>query len=167
MHNTHAIEGITLASFAFQENSHILSLFTKEHGRVKCVTKGTKKLPLRGLGPLLGVEMQVIVSDKELWKCRECIVTTSYPNLRTSLEALRYAAEISQLLDRLLPLHHPVAHLYSLFGNFLSEMPLFEKPHVAACTFLEKFLIIEGMLEKETSPEKMDLGHYQKLIRML
>ncbi len=167
MHNTHALEGITLASFAFQENSHILSVFSKEYGRIKCVVKGTKKMPIRGLGPLLGVEMQVIVSDKELWKCPECIVTTSYPHLRKTLEALRYGAEISLLLDRLLPLHHPVPNLYGLFSSFLSDMPSFEKPCVAACTFLEKFLVAEGMLEKETGPENMDLGYYQKLIRII
>ena len=164
MHNTQAIEGVTLASFAFQENAHILSIFSKEHGRIKCVTKSYKKALTRGYCPLLGVEMQVIVSEKELWKCKECIVTTSYPSLRRSLSTLRHVAEITDLLNRLLPLHHALPELYSLYSQFLAEAANQEPAYHAACLFLEKFLIIEGMLDKERG--STDLGYYNQLIQI-
>lgn len=177
MHTTQAIEGITLASFAFQESSHILSVFTKEHGRIKCVAKSGRKAQMRGLCPLLGVELLVIPSEKELWKCTECQVATSYPSLRTSLEHLRFAAQITDLLDKFLPLHHPVEHLYILYSQFLANMPTFAKPHVAACMFLEKLLVLEGMLEggsrldmasfTEPFEGTLDQGYYQKLLYMI
>lgn len=177
MHTTQAIEGITLATFAFQESSHILSVFTKELGRIKCVTKSFRKNQLRGLCPLLGVELQVIPSDKELWKCKECVVATSYPSLRTSLEHLQYAAQITNLLDKLLPLQHPVEHIYVLYEQFLIHLPNFSKPHVAACLFLEKYLVMEGMLESGsaldlasfTAPYEgnVDVGYYQKLLHVI
>ncbi len=177
MHNTQAVEGITLASFSFQENSHILSVFSKEHGRIKCVAKSSRKSHLRGFCPLLGVEMQVIPSDKELWKCRECLVTTSYPSLRLSLEHIRYAAQVTDLLNKILPLQHPVEQLYELYDKFLFTMPNFKKPHVAACIFLEKFLVIEGMLEAGSPLDKcsfenpleeaVELGYYNKLVHLV
>ena len=171
MHTTQAVEGITLASFAFQESSHILSVFTPDHGRIKCVTKSFKKNTTRGLGPLLGVELQVIISDKELWKCRECHVTTSYPTLRLSLEHLRYAAQITDLLDKLLPLHHPVPHIFSFYNDFLLHLPSYIKPHTAACVFLEKYLVAEGMLETASLDPSydniVDLGYYHKLLHLI
>ncbi len=177
MHTTQALEGVTLASFAFQENSHIISVFTKEHGRIKCVTKSYRKSNVRGLCPLLGVEIQVIVSDKELWKCKECHVNTSYPNLRLSLDHLRFSAQVTDLLDKLLPLHHPVPQIYELYKQFLVNLPHFEQPHVAACIFLENFLVNEGMLEAssavlkgsltESYEAQIDLGYYHKLVHTL
>ncbi len=170
--HTHAIEGITLSSFRFQEQAHILSVFSKEHGRIKCVTKSTRKSQNRGLGPLLLVEMQVVISENELWKSRECHVATSFPLLRSSLDHLRYASQITDLLDKLLPLHHPVPHLYILYSQFLTNLANSKYPHVPACIFLEKFLVLEGMLEKESDigaidPEKVPLGYYQKLIHSI
>lgn len=177
MHTTQAIEGITLASFAFQESSHILSVFTKQHGRIKCVTKGGKKAQMRGLCPLLGVELLVVPSEKELWKCTECQVATSYPSLRTSLSHLQFAAQVTDLLDKLLPLHHPVGNLYILYSQFLANIQSFEKPHIAACIFLEKLLVAEGMLEggskldmasfTEPFEGTIDPGYYQKLLYMI
>ncbi|MBS0637537.1 MAG: DNA repair protein RecO [Verrucomicrobia bacterium] len=164
---TQAVEGITLSSLAFQENSHIISVFSKEHGRIKCITKSSRKSTVRGLGPLLGLEMQVMVSDKELWKCQECQVTRSYPQLRSSLTHLRFAAQITDLLDKLLPLHHPVGNLYVLYCQFLDTLGTQSHPHIAASIFLEKLLIAEGMLEKECDAGSIDLGYYHKLLHMI
>lgn len=136
------------------------------------MAKSSKKSQGRGLSPLLGVEMQVIISDKELWKCKECHVATSYPQLRSTLSALRYASQVTDLLDKLLPLHHPVPHLYTLYSKFLADLGPSTHPHVTACIFLEKFLICEGMLEKESGietadPENVPLGYYQKLLHLI
>lgn len=177
MHTTQAIEGITLASVAFQESSHILSVLTPQHGRIKCVTKSARKSQARGLGPLLAVEMQVIPSEKELWKCTQCDVATSYPFLRLSLNHLRYAAQVTDLLDKLLPLHHPVPHLYALYSQYLANLPNIAEPHIAACMFLEKLLVLEGMLEggstldmatfTEPFEGTVDQGYYQKLLYLV
>ncbi len=164
MQKTEAVVGITLASFPFQENAHILSIFSKEHGKIKCVTKSYSKSKARGFSPLLGVEMVVIPSDKELWKCKECIVTTSYQALRLSLTHLRFAAEVTDLINRLLPLQHPVPELYALYSQFLADIAHMEPAHSAACIFLEKLLITEGMLDKERGLS--DLGYYTELVHI-
>ena len=173
--DTHAVEGITLTSFAFQETSHIISLLTKEHGRIKCVTKSYRKTQVRSISPLLGVELLVIPSEKELWKCKEYIVRTSYPHLRTSLKHLRIAAEITNFLDKFLPLHHQVLHLYTLYSDFLAHLPHFIHPHVAATCFLEKLMVHEGMLKEasmkgsfsEYYQKNSDIGYYHKLGRQV
>ena len=137
-----AIEGVILTTTAFEETAHILTLFSKEYGRVKCVTKHAT----RGLSPLLGVEALVTVGEKELWKCRECRPTSSYPRLRLQLQALRVAAKISMHLASMLPLHLPLPEIYAHFLDFLEWVPCFEKPHIAAVIFLGKFCINEGIL---------------------
>ncbi len=164
MQKTEAIEGITLASFAFQENAHILSIFSKEHGKIKCVCKSYSKSKARGFSPLLGVEMVVIPSDKELWKSKECTVTTSYQALRLSLAHLRFAAEVTDLINRILPLHHPVPELYALYSKFLQEAAESNPAHESACRFLERFLFVEGMLDKERG--FFDLGYYTQLVHI-
>jgi len=174
---TEAITGITLATSTFEETAHILSVFSKEHGRIKCVHKSFRKASVRGLSSLLAVEMTVCPSDKELWKCQDVTVVTSYPALRLKLDRLRHAAEVTDLIDKLLPLHLAVPHIYELYAAFMHHLPHFAAPDVAASLFLEKFYASEGMLEgqprflekqfEECYSEKSDLGRYQKLIHSI
>lgn len=169
-----AITGVTLASFAFEETAHILSILSKEHGRIKCVHKSSKKASVRGLSSLLGVEMTVCPSEKELWKCQEVLVVTSYPHLRLKLDRLRYAAEVTDLLDKLLPLQLPVPFIHDLYLAYLHHLPQFAAPDVASSLFLEKFYVSEGMLERKSAyvelpfaacyQEKSDPARYHRLL---
>lgn len=138
------IEGIILSAIPFEETSYILNLFSSQWGRVKLVTKQPNRKHLQSYSPLLAIEALVIPSDKELWKCRDCHVTNSYPKLRRRLESLYQGASISDLLAKVLPLHLPIPAVYALFSSFLENLPLFAHAHVASIAFLTQFCIHEG-----------------------
>jgi DNA repair protein RecO (recombination protein O) len=155
-----AIEGIILSSIPFEETSSIINLFSKEFGRIKVVIKQSSRKRLQSYSQLLGVELLVITSEKELWKGRECEVTRSFPQLRMRLDRLQSAALLADLLAKILPLMLPLAPIYVLFSQVLEQMPHFTHPHVAAAAFLAKFCMQEGL-----SPiEVLDTEEMQKYL---
>jgi DNA repair protein RecO len=143
-----AIEAITLKTTPFEERSYILSLFSKEYGRISCVVKSKKSSSHTSFSPLLRVEAEVCVTDKELWKCPRCEVTNSYPKLRLHLEQLRQAVSMTQFLSYALPLHAPEPELYETLDAYLTHLPLFTQPHVATTAFIAKFCALQGLLGK-------------------
>jgi DNA repair protein RecO (recombination protein O) len=158
-----AVEGIILSAIPFEETSSIVNLFSKELGRIKIVIKQSSRKRLQSYSQLLAVEAVVIQSDKELWKCRECDVVRSYPQLRTSLDRLQTAAHSADLLAKLLPLCLPLAPIYALFSEFLEQMPHFTSPHVALAAFLVKFCVHEGLFPSEELKTPQEINEYMLL----
>ncbi len=142
-----AVHGTILAAFPFEE-SYIIDLFSKEYGRIKFVAKTTKAKML-GYGPLLEIEASVVPSEKEFWKCRDCVICTSHPQLRSKLLHLQQAARLCKLLTKIIPLHAPLPDVYLLFDELLKELPSFLSAHVGTLAFLAKFCRHEGWLPHE------------------
>ncbi|MBS0655474.1 MAG: recombination protein O N-terminal domain-containing protein, partial [Verrucomicrobia bacterium] len=147
----------------FEETSSIVNLFSKELGRIKIVIKQSGRKRLQSYSQLLGVEAVVIQSDKELWKCRDCVIVRSYPHLRTSLDRLQTAAHSAALLAKLLPLCLPLAPIYALFLEFLEQIPHFTYPHVALAAFLAKFCVHEGLFPSEELKTPQEMSEYMLL----
>jgi DNA repair protein RecO len=138
----HAAEGIVLSSLPYEE-SFIVDVFTKEYGRVKFVAKKQKKLI--ALSPLLAVELVLIPSLKSFWKCKEVLVRTSFPKLRTARTLLEQAAFAVKLLTSTLPVGEPHEACFLYFREFLDMLPLYRYPETATCVFLSKFCHLEGL----------------------
>lgn len=162
MHPTSAIEAIILKATPFEERSFILSLFSKEYGRISCVVK-SKKSSHTSFSPLLRVEAEVCVSHKALWKCARCEVTNSYPNLRLKLPTLKNAVATTQFLSYTLPLHAEQAELYDLLQQYFIYLPFFKEPHVATTAFMAKFCLLEGLLGKSYPLNHEELDVCQSL----
>jgi DNA repair protein RecO len=141
-----AIEAIILKAVPFEEQTQILTLFSKEYGKISLVLKKQKKTNREGLGPLLLVEAEVMVSEKELWKTKNYDVINSFPRLRQRLDTLRHAAASTQFLAKILPLHAPAPTLYRYFHEYLTHLSNFTDPQVATTCFLAKLCALEGVL---------------------
>lgn len=141
-----AIEAITLKVVPFEEHSHIITLFSKEHGKICIAAKKQKKIRREGFSPLLLVEAEVHVSEKPVWKSFSCEVINSFPRLRMTLETLRHAAGAAQFLAHALPLHAASDILYEQFYEYLKTVTFFDMPHVASTAFLAKYCALEGIL---------------------
>lgn len=139
-----ALEAIILKVVPFEEHSHIVTLFSKEYGKVTLITKRGQKT--KGLSPLLLVEAEAHVSEKEIWKAHHFEVINSFPQLRLKLDILRHAAGACQFLAHTLPIHAKSLELYSHFLEFLQKLSFFTLPHVASSALLAKFCLLEGLL---------------------
>lgn len=141
-----AISAIVIKAIAFEEQTHILTLFSKERGKIALAIKQPKRAKRQGFSPLLAVEAIVVPSEKDVWKCFSCEVTNSFPRLRMNLEVLRYAVGTTHILAQALPMHAPSDALYDEYISFLSLIPAFTHPHVAATAFMAKLCLHEGIL---------------------
>lgn len=141
-----AVEAITLKVVPFQEHSHIITLFSKQHGKICIACKKQKKIKREGFSPLLLVEAEVLMSEKQVWKSFSFEVIHSFARLRTNLETLRHAAGAAQFLANTLPMHAGVDELYNDFHDYLKTLSFFDMPHVASTAFLAKYCALEGVL---------------------
>lgn len=141
-----AITGIILKSVPYEEHTHIITVFSKERGKVLLAVRQSKKTKREGFSPLLAVDALVCPAEKEMWKCRNCEITNSFPRLRQNLDTLRYAVGVTQILADTLPFQAEVHELYDSFLLFLRHLPLFHHAHVAAAAFLAKLCVHEGLL---------------------
>ncbi|HXF28513.1 MAG TPA: recombination protein O N-terminal domain-containing protein, partial [Chlamydiales bacterium] len=69
-----ALEGIILKTVRLQETNEILTLFSKEQGIISLIVKRRQQ----SFSPLLKIEAEIMISEKELKKCRHIHVTGSF-----------------------------------------------------------------------------------------
>ena len=76
-----AIQAITLKVTALEEKKQIITAFSKEFGILSFITSHGKQ----GVrcSTLCRIEASVIPSQKELWRCTQFSVLSSYPRLDT------------------------------------------------------------------------------------
>ncbi|HEX7344035.1 MAG TPA: DNA repair protein RecO [bacterium] len=97
-------EAIILGSRKFSESSKIISVFTKDRGRISILVKGgrkgTKKFP-GGLETLNRVEAQIYQkSGRELQNFKAADLVDAYPNLRKDLSLTYTALSLAETVER-------------------------------------------------------------------
>ena len=156
MPNTYKDEGIVLRSTDYQDTEKILTIFTKNEGRVELIVKGLRagQGGKRALcSPLSCSEFVYATGRTEL--CRLIDITSIDPflQLREKLSLLQEAGRMarallaSQMPGKSSPL------LYGLFRSYLSALPSFPAPEVVSSSFLLKLLRHEGILHLSAFPE--------------
>ena len=85
------------------ENDRILTLFTREHGKVAAVAKGARrgKSRLSGATDLFTYSRLLLGTGKNLDVISQCEIAESFPDLRYDLERLARATYFCELLDRM------------------------------------------------------------------
>src|SRR5437868_437748 len=96
-------EAIILRTVPYLETSHVLTLFSREFGIISLLLRSSNKNKARSFSALLKVEVEVMVSEKELWKCRGIEILSSYPQLRANFERLKASAKLLDHLAKVLP----------------------------------------------------------------
>lgn len=122
-----SVEGIILRRRPFRETSLIVTLFTREQGKIKILCKGVRKgktLLAAVFEPLSHVHVvyyEKLRSDIHLMK--EASLIHSFAALKARLEAYGYASYFSELLDTLFESHGKSPEVFDIF---LSAMTLLE-----------------------------------------
>jgi DNA repair protein RecO (recombination protein O) len=111
-------EAIILYNRKFSETSKIISLYTKDRGRVSLLVKGgrkgSKKFP-GGLETLNRVELQYYYKGgRELQNFKSCDLLDSYQALRKDLALTYTALSLAETLERTTLPEDANADLYSV-----------------------------------------------------
>jgi DNA repair protein RecO (recombination protein O) len=95
--------GLVLHRLNLGETDKILTLYTREHGKLSAVAKGARRAGSRlsGATELFTLSRLQLAIGKTLDIVTQCEIQASFPSLRNDLERLARATYFCELLDRL------------------------------------------------------------------
>ncbi|TCT27010.1 DNA replication and repair protein RecO [Melghiribacillus thermohalophilus] len=188
------LNGIVLKTRDYGETHKIITLFTKERGKIGAIARGAKKPRSRMAAvtqPFVYGTYLVQVS-KNLGNLQQGEIIDSFRYIREDIVKTAYAAYLSELTDRLLESHSPDVMLWEQLLHTLErmsdepdvltmmyELKVFERggfaPELSRCVScgssrgIQSFSVIEGgfLCSKCNfhDPDAIDLD--QKLIQIL
>lgn len=117
-------EGIILKRKNYGEADRILTVFTREYGKVRAIAKGIRKVSSRR-APHLEIFMRVgmvLHMGKSLESVSEVIPIEVYEDIRTDLVRVSIAYYLCELVDNLLPERQEHRDVFVLLTNALENV---------------------------------------------
>jgi DNA repair protein RecO (recombination protein O) len=95
--------GLVIHRLNLGETDKILTLYTREHGKLSAVAKGARRASSRlsGATELFTQSRLLLATGKSLDIITQCEIRASFPGLRNDLQRLARATYFCELLDRM------------------------------------------------------------------
>lgn len=140
--------GIILFRQEFREADRMVSLYTREHGRLNARLPGV----LRAAGKLKAISEPFACADYRFYVRRGGTVATItggkinsiFPHIRQDLKRTTLAMHFCELIQRLTPLHQPSEAKYELLLAALTELELGEINSAFAAAFTLRLMTLAG-----------------------
>lgn len=143
---TYKTEGIILKGYNLREADRILTVYTKDHGKLSAVAKGVRRSrsKLRGsTQPLTYVDL-ILYQGKSMDTITQCETKEMFVALREDLHRWAYAVYITELLDAMVPERQPQVKVFAEFLTGLHLVAGLEEPETGALFFTVRFLHLLG-----------------------
>lgn len=117
-------EALILKKYSLPGSDRIVSLFTKELGRVRVVAKGIKKITSRRL-PHIETANLVFVTlsrSKETYYYRDSSLISGFSHIKSNKENIAYVYYLFFILEKILPEEQPEPLVYRTAINFLVDL---------------------------------------------
>lgn len=169
MMRSYRIEGIVIRRKNFGEADRILTLFTKNQGKIKILAKGVRRITSRR-GPNIELFNQVHLSvhkGRTFDILTEAAVLNTYSQIKKNLDLVGLAFHVCEVVDGLCPEHqsHPKVYdlmllvfnelntglVHSFERNLLTELGYLPKEHKE----LDTTLFIEKILERKLKTRRI------------
>ena len=117
------VEGIVLRTIKYSDNSFIIQLFTREHGRISCIAKGLRS-KRSGFAPSFFHPFYILNAEifynpkKEIHPIKEVNLKNSLILLREKPDRIAIAMFLSEVLNKTIRYQNTDKQLY----NFLEDM---------------------------------------------
>lgn len=138
-------EGVVLRRRNLGEADRLVTLLSRDRGKVTAVARGARR-PRSRLGGRLepGVRVRALVAEgRTLDIISQVEVLDAYAALRLDLERMGVAAEVLELADRALADRHPHPEVYRLLLDALGLLRGDSRP-VVALWFAARLLVLTG-----------------------
>jgi DNA repair protein RecO (recombination protein O) len=119
-----ACEAVVLSSVDYRESDRIVTLFTREHGKLKGIARNAKRSRKRFGGALetfARLRLQIRLRDS-LSGIDDAEIITIFPKIRENLTAIGYAGYACELIDRLTPEGLGYPRAYRLLVAYLDRL---------------------------------------------
>lgn len=159
--------GTILHAFDFKDYDKILTIFAEEEGLFKVIVKNANR-PTNRLGkstaPLTHAEFVYTCSKSDIRLCKEISVINYRLQLRSKLELLEAAVDITRTVSKSIIPNTTTPLLYQLLNIYLDELPKMHSPATLAESYKLKLLRHEGLLSfddpemfQQFTPQEIDL----------
>lgn len=161
-------EGIIIKRKNFGETDRILTVFTKNKGKIKILAKGVRRINSKR-GPNIELFNQVrllIHQGKTFDILTEAEVANTFQSVRKNLDLVGLAFHICEIVDGLCPEHQSHPKVYEMMLSVLNELDTclvhsFERNLLTELGYLPKehkeldtTLFIENILEKKLKTKR-------------
>jgi DNA repair protein RecO (recombination protein O) len=162
-------EAVVLSKLNYGDTSLIVSLFTKELGKISAILKGARSPKSRigmKIDPLNYIEVVFYnKSTRDLQIISSADIIQYYPGIKEELDRLKYAHSVIELVKKLIPEHEQNIRLFNGITKILSLLESSEEPpNLVFARFFLFFLAeigYEVQLDKCVSCGNTDLGGQQ------
>jgi len=122
--NTYTIEGIVIKRRDYGEADRIVTLFSKEKGKITVLAKGVRKLNSKRIGSLeLGTLIRTqIIQGKSMDIMTQTVIINSFPHISDQLGLITRSYQIFEIIDMLTGEEQDHPDLYQLILAFLTKL---------------------------------------------
>lgn len=161
-------EAISLKTAPFAEADKMVTLFTKERGKVRAIAKGARKIPSRLCGRVetLTYGDYFIAKGRSLDIISQCQVIETFQGIRDQESPLLSALFIIKLVNSgtVDGQRHP--ELFDLTLRFLHRLKTGENPRLVAKQFVKEFVLLEGIFQAGVNPTDSLSDHVGRDLRV-
>lgn len=117
-------EGIILKKKGLLNKDYLVTIFSKEQGKIRVFAKGIKKITSRRLSHIeTGNLIQTILSSKnDRFYLQETKLISGFAKIKDSQEKVNYLYQFFFVLERLLPENQKEFNIYQLTKRFLIKL---------------------------------------------
>lgn len=138
--------GIVLSGIKFKESSKILTVYTRELGKIKVLGQGVMKPKSKGIASteVFAHSEFDLKKGKSFYYINGLYLIDSYHNLRNNMDTLFLGFYILELMDKTIPEeeHNPI--LFDLLNKALLAIKNGEDPFLIVVAFQLKFVSFMG-----------------------
>ncbi|MFX3616058.1 MAG: DNA repair protein RecO [Sporolactobacillus sp.] len=140
-------EGIVLRTTDYGETNKIITVYTKEYGKIGLMARGAKrpKSTLASVSHVLFYGLCLFNKGRGLGLLYQAESIQSFTTIRMDIEKMGYAALIAELTDRLTEDGRPSTALYRLIVGILLLMEDGSDPAVLSSIFAIKMMEYAGI----------------------
>lgn len=125
------------------ESSRVITLFSDDRGKIKCMAKGARKSATSKGGALelfSHIKCNIYLKENvELGQISSVDVLDNYSRIATKPNRFGYSSALCEIIDKMTIANHPITELYELLGEYLSHVSRAEG-HIPAILFWAAFL---------------------------
>ncbi|MCO7175691.1 DNA repair protein RecO [Sporolactobacillus kofuensis] len=145
-------EGFIIRTTDYGESNKIVTLYTKEFGKIGLMARGAKKPknPLSAVSHVLFYGLCLFSKGRGLGTLYQAETLNAFRTVREDIEKMGYAALVLELTDRLTEERQPSESIYHLLQAILLLMDKGKDPAVLAALFAIKMMPQAGVAPELT-----------------
>ncbi len=147
--HSYKVEGIVIKRKDFGEADRILTVFTRNQGKIKVIAKGVRKISSRRAAHVELLNLSILtIHEARMPVLTEAETIKHYSLLKSDLKKAGLSFYICELIDSLLPEHQENRAIFSLTENTLSKLETDLNPKMLISGFEQQILSHLGFWPK-------------------